>query len=377
MATSIALEAMRGANFARVVRLSVASGDAVAAGQTVFEVENHKVVQEIESPASGTLVHALQEGALVRLAAPIAFVAEPGEDIAALRIEAADALAPADSEWEALVCPVPAERGEGAQPVSIAKATEIAVLGGGAARALQATLGARIGPVTRDAQTAGFFADKIADLVVYEAARLLASKKYKALNARFAEGAIVPHERVVAGVSFDEGKRLTIYAIPGADTLALGEVQDAMVDGLMRYVGRRLTLADVGSATFTVSDVTATDLNLSVPLLPRDQAIIIVVIRDGAAGFSLAITYDHRITEGLTVANFATELVKRVRAHAAQASPGEIPVGDETAPLAPACSYCERSVTEEVEQFRRRGLVRIIDHTGHDALVCSSCWEGW
>lgn len=382
MAAPIAIEGMPGANFARVVALPVPNGTVVVAGQPVLEVENHKIAQEIESPMAGVLVHTLELGALVRLGPPVAFVAAEDEDLVALAAKSAAGLAPFDADWDALVCPAPTARSEQAQPVSIAKATEIAVLGGGAGNSLQATLGARIGPITRDEQTAGFFSDKIADIVVFEASRLLASKKYRALNARFAEGAIVPHERVIAGVSFDEGKRLTVYAIPDTNALELGAVQDAMIDGLMRYVGRRLTLAEVTSATFTVSDVTATELNLSVPLLPRDQAIIIVVIRDGANGFMLVLSYDHRITEGLAVADFTTELVKRVRSYsvdgagAEQSARGLLPATEE-APLAPACSYCERPVTTEVGQFRRRGLMRIIDESGADALVCSSCWEGW
>ncbi len=373
MAQPVTIEAMHGANFGRVVAVPVASGGAVTAGQTVLEVENHKIVQEIASPGDGVLVHALEPGALVRLAWPVAFVAGPGDDQAALLAEAAQGIAPGDASWDDLVCPVPAAIQEAAgKPVSIAKATEIAVLGGGAGNSLLATLGTAIGQVRRSAGTAGFFEDKVLDLVVYEASRLLTEKRFKGLNARFAGGRIVPHARVSAGVSFDEGGRLTLYAIPDSDQLDLAQTQDALVDGLMRYVGRRLSLADVASATFTVSDVTATELTLSVPLLPRDQCIIIVVIRDPVAGFTISISYDHRITEGLTVSNFAAELVKRVRSYGGAPEPAE-----SAAALAAVCSFCERSVTQEVNDFRRRGLVRIIDAKGHDALCCSSCWEGW
>ena len=370
MAEPIVIEAMHGANFARVVALPLANGTTVVGGQTVLEVENHKVVQEIASPADGVLIHALEVGALVRLATPLAFVAGNDEDRTELEVAAALGLAPPDATWDDLVCAVPSPiEPENAKPVSIAKATEIAVLGGGAGNSLLATLGAAIGPIRRGSGTAGFFADKVLDLIVYEASRLLASKKFRALNARFSNGQVDSREQVIAGVSFDEGGRLTIYAIPDADQLDLPGTQDALVEGLMRYVGKRLTLADVATATFTVSDVTATDLNFSVPLLPRDQCIIIVVIRDGAGGFSISISYDHRITEGLTVANFAAELVKRVRSYSV--APDLIDA------LAPVCSFCERTVTSEVGDFRRRGLVRMIDADGHDALCCSSCWEGW
>jgi pyruvate dehydrogenase E2 component (dihydrolipoamide acetyltransferase) len=373
MAQPVIIEAMRGTNYARVVSVPAADGETVTIGQTLLEVENHKVVQEITSPAEGVMVHALAVGDLLRHDTAVAFVAQPGEDMVVLQAEAGRGLAPAGARWDDLVCPVPAQAEiDQGKPVSIAKATEIAVLGGGAGNSLLATLGARLGPINRGGAAANFFTDKVLDLVVYEAARLLAGKKFRTLNARFADGKVIPHERISAGVSFDEGGRLTLFAIPDTEQLDLAKTQDALVDGLMRYVGRRLTLADVASSTFTVSDVTATDLNLSVPLLPRDQCIIIVVIRDGANGFLISIGYDHRITEGLTVANFATELVKRVRSYSLADEPG----GAADA-LAPVCSFCERSVIEETRDFRRRGLVRMIDAEGHDALCCSSCWEGW
>lgn len=372
MAEPVIIDAMHGANFARVAAVPVASGLAVTAGQTVLEVENHKVVQEIASPTDGVLVHGLAVGDLVRLNTPVAFVAQRGASKAALKAKAALGLAPADADWDDMICPVRVTAGDAGTTVSIAKATEIAVLGGGAGNSLQATLGAAIGPIWRSPETAGFFADKVIDLVVYEASRLLAGKKFRALNTRFADGKIIAHDRVNAGVSFDEGGRLTTHAIFDADQLDLPRTQDALVDGLMRYVGRKLTLSDVASATFTLSDVTATDLNLSVPLLPRDQCIIIAVIRDGAGGFSISISYDHRITEGLTVANFAGELVKRVRSYSVA------PESEAAEPaLAPVCSICERTVVDEVRDFRRRGLVRFVDADGCDALCCSSCWEGW
>ena len=379
MAEPVTIEAMHGANFARVVAVPVADGETVSAGQVLCEVENHKVVQELASPADGVAVHGLSVGALVRLEVPIAFIAAAGDNLGAWRAQAQQGCAPADTVWTDLVCSVaalqPVAANASGKPIYIAKATEIAVLGGGAANSLQATLGAAIGPIPRGNGTAGFFTDKVLDLVVYEASRLLVTRKFRGLNARFADGAVVAHARVSAGVSFDEGGRLTRYAIPDADQLDLPQTQDALVEGLMRYVGKRLTLADVATSTFTISDVTATDLNLSVPLLPRDQCIIIVVIRDGAGGFSLAISYDHRITEGLVVSNFAAELVKRVRAYAVPSQQAAATAAGGA--LAPVCTFCERSVTEEVEQFRRRGLIRMIDARGEDALCCSSCWEGW
>ena len=365
MATAITIPGSRGANFARVVAAPIASGETVSAGQRVLEVENHKVVQEIEAPADGLLVHELNPGDLVRLDAPVAFVAAPDEDSSALITETGAARLDVVPDWTDQA-PSADQANEGA-PLSVAKATEISVLGHGAGNSLLATLGLEIGAVRRTAGTPGFFQDKILDLVVFEASRLLAGRKYRKLNSRFADGRIVPHDRVVTGVSFDEGGRLTIFAIPDAEKLSLPETQDRLVDGLMRYVGRKLSIDDVASSTLTITDTSAAELSLSVPLLPRDQCIILSITKDRAQSFTISISYDHRITEGLTVASFAGELAQRLRSYAAPE-----PASDD-----PACTFCQRTAAMEVGEFRRRGLLRIVDGAGEEAWCCATCWENW
>lgn len=373
MAEAIRVEAMQGANLARIAAAPPPSGSRVEAGQTLFEVENHKVVQEIDSSVSGILVHDLALGDFVYLDVPIAFVADDSESLDALLTNAKSGKAAADADWALVVGSCPIGLPAASQKVSIAKATEIAVLGNGAGNSWQATLGAAIGPIWRSEATANFFQDKITDLVVYEASRLLTTKKFGILNARFENGHIIRHDHVSPGVSFDEGGRLTLYAIRDADTLSLPETQDSLVDGLMRYVGRRLVIKDVATATFTISDVTTTDLNLSVPLLPRGQCIILVVIRDPAQGYLLSISYDHRITEGLVVAGFAQELIKRLRSYSVP--PAEPEQQWEQAPA--VCAYCESALDTEVKEFKRRGLLKIVDDTGAEVYCCATCWENW
>lgn len=373
MAEAIRVEAMQGANLARIAAAPPPSGSRVEAGQTLFEVENHKVVQEIESPVSGVLIHDLAKGDFVYLNQSIAFVANEGEDFDSLLAQTKPSKAAANADWALVVGSCPIGLPDAGRAVSIAKATEIAVLGNGPGNSLQATLGAAIGPIWRSEATANFFQDKITDLLVYEASRLLATKKFHILNSYFVNGRVIEHEHVSPGVSFDEGGRLTLYTIPDADALTLPETQNRLVEGLMRYVGRRLEISDVATSTFTISDVTTTDLNLSVPLLPCSQCIILVVIRDPAQGYMLSISYDHRVTEGLTVAGFAQELIRRLRSYSVP--PVET---DPQRALAPAvCTYCESALDAEVKEFKRRGLLKIVDDTGEEVYCCATCWENW
>lgn len=374
MATPIILESMHGANIARVAAPPLASGTLVSTGQLLFEIENHKVVQEVESPADGLLVHGLVQGDLLQLGQPIAFIAAEGDDQTRLLEASNAAKAPDGVGWEAMIAGNVAGGAPAGAKVSIAKATEIAVLGNGAGNSLAASLGASVGPIRRSAATPAFFKDKILDLLVYEAARLLTEKRFRVLNSCFADGAIVPHERIKPGISFDEGKRLTLYAMADVETLSLSQVQDAIVGGLMKYVGQKLSLEDVATSTFTISDVSAVPLSFTVPLLPQGQCFIIAVNRDEGGCFGLNMTFDHRITEGLVAANFAQELIKRIRSYAVLDSQ---PVHSTAGSAAAVCSFCERSVEEEIGGFKRRGLLKIVDGSHGEVLCCTACWEGW
>jgi len=62
-----------------------AAGEAVKAGEPLYEVETEKVLYEVESPTSGTLALWLhEEGATVECGLLVAVIAEAGDDAASL-----------------------------------------------------------------------------------------------------------------------------------------------------------------------------------------------------------------------------------------------------------------------------------------------------
>src|SRR5260370_19997573 len=62
-----------------------ASGEAVKAGEPLYEVETENVLYEVESPSSGTLAVWLhEEGATVECGFLVAVIAEAGDDAASL-----------------------------------------------------------------------------------------------------------------------------------------------------------------------------------------------------------------------------------------------------------------------------------------------------
>jgi len=69
----------------RIVRWLKEKGQAVSAGEPVFEIETDKAVAEVESFADGVLLETLaKEGDTVQVSAIVAIVGQEGEDISDL-----------------------------------------------------------------------------------------------------------------------------------------------------------------------------------------------------------------------------------------------------------------------------------------------------
>jgi len=105
-------------------RFFKAAGEAVKAGEPLYEVETEKVLYVVEAPASGTLAAWFHgEGAIVECGRPVAVIAEAGEDAAAL----AAASSPASA------VPAAGAARSGAQPEATAPAGDISPAGAVAA----------------------------------------------------------------------------------------------------------------------------------------------------------------------------------------------------------------------------------------------------
>jgi len=85
----------------RVGRWLKRPGEPVQAGEPVLEVETEKLTVEVEAPASGILSHVLaEEGATLPVAAPVAVIAEPGEDVDLASVVPAASVARSDTSWD-------------------------------------------------------------------------------------------------------------------------------------------------------------------------------------------------------------------------------------------------------------------------------------
>ena len=96
-----------------IQRYFKAPGEAVRAGEPLYEVETEKVLYEVEAPASGTLAAALfPEGATVECGVVIAVIAESGEDATAVGARYGNGATPAGAPAASAGAPAGAAGGQ-------------------------------------------------------------------------------------------------------------------------------------------------------------------------------------------------------------------------------------------------------------------------
>jgi pyruvate dehydrogenase E2 component (dihydrolipoamide acetyltransferase) len=210
------------------------------------------------------------------------------------------------------------------------------------------------------------FKDSISDLIAFEASKLL--KQYPELNAYYIdEKTWAKYDQVNFGWSFDDGKNLKVLAIKDADKLSLAVLQEE--------VGRLLDLYDsdqtipmelLTNSTVTLSDLSRSPASFMFPLINGHQTLILGVVRKSRYAFEVFASFDHRVSEGLTVVNFLAELKSRVSSY--------FVVQNGIVNL--SCYACGKSMDEEVA-LGHRGLIKMTLANGEDENLCRNCFEGW
>jgi pyruvate/2-oxoglutarate dehydrogenase complex dihydrolipoamide acyltransferase (E2) component len=216
------------------------------------------------------------------------------------------------------------------------------------------------------------FREPIADLVIFEGARLL--KKFARLNACWMdERQIALYETVNFGVSFDSGDNLKVLAIRNADQCSLIDVQTQYLQLLDLYEsGDRIEEALLTDATVTLSDLSGVPISFMHPLLNGRQSLILGVTHASAERFDVFASFDHRVSEGLAVARFLEELKLRVLSHFRADSI----VRADGLVRDLSCSACMKPMTEEL-RLGGRGLLNVTLGDGSEGLLCRNCFVGY
>lgn len=210
------------------------------------------------------------------------------------------------------------------------------------------------------------FKESISDLIAFEASKLL--RQYPELNGSYVdEKTWSQYEQVNFGWSFDNGKNLKVLAIKNADTLSLGELQVE--------VGRLLDLYDSGAtipmdlltdSTVTFSDLSRSPASFMSPLINGHQTLILGLVRKSKHTFEIIASFDHRVSEGLTVVHFLADLKSRVLSYFV----------DQNGVVNASCYACGKSMAEELG-LGHRGFIKMTLANGEDESLCRNCFEGW
>lgn len=208
------------------------------------------------------------------------------------------------------------------------------------------------------------FKDSISDLIVYEAARLF--KKYPNLNASYVNSnSYITYKNVNFGWGFDNGENLKVLNLRSAEKKSLVEIQEGVYEMLRAYEEHeKIDLDLMTGSTVTLSDLSKSGMVGMFPLLNGEQSLILGVTKVSKDKYQIIGVHDHRVTEGLAVSRFLSDLKKKISLHFDGFKSNLI------------CSACEKKISDEVG-LGNRGLIRMIGSNGDEISICRNCFDGY
>jgi pyruvate dehydrogenase E2 component (dihydrolipoamide acetyltransferase) len=210
------------------------------------------------------------------------------------------------------------------------------------------------------------FKDSISDLIVFEASKLL--RQYSELNGSYIdEKTWSQYDQVNFGWSFDNGKNLKVLAIKDADKLSLTGLQEEVVRLLDLYdSGQTIPMELLTDSTVTFSDLSRSPASFMLPLINGYQTLILGVVCKTKNVFEIFATFDHRVSEGLSVINFLSDLRERVLSYFTNRN-GIANI---------SCYACGKKMAEELA-MGNRGFLKLTTSNGLEENLCRNCFEGW
>jgi pyruvate/2-oxoglutarate dehydrogenase complex dihydrolipoamide acyltransferase (E2) component len=348
-----------------VVKIIAESGEAVRSGDLLFEVEASKTIIDVIADFDGTLTHNVSLGRQIRAGDVFYEITQQNEcDGIDSRDDVCEKTATSVNEHtfqQVTVSPYTLKKSSRRKRSEI---NNLCALDHGKSTS---TLSILISiPGRRYVAPPFIFKNGISDLLVYEAAKLV--REYPDLNACYSgDDDYKIYGHVNFGWAFDNNKNLRVLTLKNADRLSLVELQDAVFNLMKVYeTEEKIGLNLVTGSTITFTDLSRTEVNNFIPLINGKQSLILGVTNPRKDLFQVIAAYDHRVSEGLTVANFLSELKKRILSYYFD--------GDRIALI--SCSICEKSISEEIS-LGHRGFIKMTFPDGSDNNLCRNCFEGF
>ena len=242
------------------------------------------------------------------------------------------------------------------------KRTEIASLDKSAPAKYQSCLSVNINSGKRKVESF-IFESSILDIVTYEIKNLL-SGEYNFLNKRYVgDGHVEHYEEIIPGVAFDSGESLTVCSIVNSSDMNLHGFQERLSGLMERYETKKFLDGELEPSTFTVSDLSNTNIETMFPLISSGQPFIIGITRQENS-FKLFGTFDHRVTEGFNFSKFLNEVARRTELYFQVGNNGALK----------KCFICS-ATSIQASRFGRYGLL-VIETEDGQKTICRNCFDG-
>ena len=119
------------------------------------------------------------------------------------------------------------------------------------------------------------------------------------------------------------------------------------------------------TSTVTITDLSHTPAQFMFPLINGRQSLIIGIVRGSRSLYSIFASFDHRVSEGLNITEFLSELKERVESH----------FYDFFDSIDLRCDGCEKNISEEIS-LGNRGFINMTLPDGSEGKFCRNCYSG-
>jgi pyruvate/2-oxoglutarate dehydrogenase complex dihydrolipoamide acyltransferase (E2) component len=211
-----------------------------------------------------------------------------------------------------------------------------------------------------------YLKDSLLPVIIYECGRLL--RKYPMLNAYYTGESVALYREVNIGFAIDIEKGLKVLKLAGTDKKGIGEIEEEIMRLSNNYIDDRLRFEDLTDITFAITDLSSEGVAFFRPLINMMNSAILGVsaIDQKLNRCTLSLSFDHRVTEGKTVALFLGELKARMASYQTKYHP--LPNQDIS------CYKCYKKLNEDLGEI---GFVKCITPAGEEAYICQACFKGF
>lgn len=204
-------------------------------------------------------------------------------------------------------------------------------------------------------------------LVTYEVSRLLL--KYPNMNSFFYSNKKMIHKNINIGIAYDNGiNGLKVASINNTDSKDLNSIEEDISELSIKYNENKLSLEEISSASFTITDLFASGVCNFHPLVNINNSVILGICGLNKGGFNIEVSFDHRISNGLEVSKFLNDLKYRLEARFLINNKPELSFNNKS------CVKCYRALDEDLNGSVE--FVKVIN-SKEEGILCSICLSGF